>query len=52
MSVKYCIEIDKTQSRLLWNLLTENFNCTVDKIQHSESGEELKVNIIIKSNTD
>lgn len=49
MSVKYNIQIDKKLSPLLWNLLTENFNCIVDKIQHSENGEDLIIFINIKT---
>lgn len=48
MSVKYNIQIDKKLSPILWKMLTENFNCIVDKIQHSENGEEL--NIFINAN--
>lgn len=49
MSVKYNIQIDKGLSPLLWSLLTENFNCVIDKIQHSENGEDLIVFINIKT---
>lgn len=49
MSVKYNIQIDKKLSPLLWNLLTENFNYIVDKIQHSENGEDLIIFINIKT---
>lgn len=49
MSVKYNIQIDKRLSPLLWKLLAENFNCIVDKIQHSENGEEIHFSIVIKN---
>ena len=52
MSTKYIIQIDKKLSPVLWNLLTEKFNCIVKKIQHSENGEELNIFIAITDNCD
>lgn len=49
MSTKYYIEVDKKLSRKLWELLTENFNCIVSKIQHDEKGEESRIYIVIEN---
>lgn len=50
MRVNYNINIEKNLSHILWKLLTENFNCIIDRIQHSENGEELNYKIIILNN--
>ena len=49
MSVKYHINVDKKLSRKLWELLTENFNCIVSKIQHDENGEKSRIYIVVEN---
>lgn len=43
MSMKYYIEVENNTSVALWELLSENFECIIEKMQHSENGEEFKI---------
>ena len=47
MKVIYKIEIESKLSAQLWKLLTENFNCVLEKRQHSADGETLHIHIQI-----
>ncbi len=49
MKVTYKIEIESKLSAQLWKLLTENFNCVLEKRQHSVDGESMHIQLKIIS---
>lgn len=54
MSVKYTITIPNELSKDFFDYLVENYDCKIDKIQHSVDGEMLNIDItvfILKQNT-
>ena len=47
MKVIYHIDVQEKLSPFFWKLLCNNFNCKVDRMCHSENGEEFNIHIII-----
>ena len=47
MKVIYHIDVKDKLSPFIWNLLCNNFNCKVDRMCHSENGEEFNIYITI-----
>lgn len=47
MKVIYHINVKDKLSPFIWKLLQRNFNCKIEKMCHSENGEELNFHITI-----
>lgn len=47
MNINYTIEVPNEYSANLWKLLTDNFNITLTKMQHSPNCEVLYVDLNI-----
>lgn len=47
MSIKYTITMPNELSKDFLDHLVENYNCKIDKMQHSVDGETLNIDITV-----